>query len=132
MRSRTAAILAICVAGATVLSIVTAGGAGAGVHAKNVSRSITLDPTPADMEGSVSAQGGLQACKAQVPVAIFKFKNGAWTKVGGGKTDNTGFYQVPPGQSSGRWKAVAKAVARTNAGTSYNCLRAVSAVQTVP
>jgi hypothetical protein len=131
MRRVSRVLLATCLAAATTL-VAFPGMARAGAAATNVGRSISLDPTPADMEGAVRAPSGVHACERHVPVAVFKRVNGKWMKKGSGMTDNTGFYKIPPGESSGYWRSVARAVSRTKNGNIYNCLRAVSPVAHVP
>jgi hypothetical protein len=126
---RLACVTAIALLGVTLS--VTAADAGATVT-KNVPRQLPApDPTPADFEGTVNAQGNVKACENGVPVALFKRVNGNWVKKGQANTDNSGFYKVPPGESRGRWRTVALAVTKTSGGKTVNCLRAASPVVSV-
>ena len=59
--------------------------------------------------GQVVAKHDVQGCEDNVPVKLQKMKNDEWVKVGSGRTDGEGFFDIPAElrTKAGTYRAVA-------------------------
>ena len=100
------------------MSITTAGAR----PAANVARTVT-----ADDQGHLHIVGGVTASNSQcwkyVNVTVRHLVSGTWTKVGQGKTDGTGYYDIQVADDPGTYQAITPH--QTKGST--NCLKAHSA-----